>query len=101
MGRVASRSSFFSKLGITKVEYYDIILNKWGLRKGCYETLIGGVKKMGMVTEWTFTKNGRKTEAQRTMMQETYGPISLDDHKKLQDLADYLVELVMKSMAKE
>ena len=55
---------------------------------------------MGMETEWTFTKQGRKTVAQRTKMQETYGPMSPDDHKGLQDLADYLVNLVRKSMVK-
>ena len=48
---------------------------------------------MGMVTEWTFTKNGRKTEVQRTMMQETYGPISPDDHKKLVELAAHLIKI--------
>lgn len=48
---------------------------------------------MGMVTEWTFTKNGRKTEAQRTRMEETYGPISPDDHKKMRHLAVLLTKI--------
>lgn len=49
---------------------------------------------MGMETEWTFTKKGRKTEAQRTRMEENYSPISPDDHKELVELFEYLIGLI-------
>ena len=51
---------------------------------------------MAMVTEWTFTQKGRKTEAQRTMMLFTDEEPSEEDQQTWQDLANFLVDLVLK-----
>ena len=56
---------------------------------------------MGMTTEWIFTKNGRKTEAQRTRMSFTDEEPSEEGQQALEELADYLVNWYLESKAKE
>ena len=56
---------------------------------------------MAMVTEWIFTQKGSKTEAKCTRMQDSYGPISPDEHETLVELAEFIVNMVKRIKAEE
>ena len=49
--------------------------------------------KMGMETEWTFTKNGRNTVAQRTRMSFTDEEPSEEDREKMRRVVILLVKI--------
>ena len=56
---------------------------------------------MDMTTEWTFIKNGRKTEAQRTRISSTDEEPSEEDRKKLVELAGHLIKIAKRLKAEE